>query len=142
MESEDHYAHRRHAPAGPVTIRKPDGSMIIRPARPTRRTAPPIPPKLRRAVRQRDGGKCRYCGRRRGPFKVVYVKDPAKGGKPTLGNLVTCCTFCRDRKGMQTWTPRSLNVHQAEDRRPRKLDPAEYRQLRAMQAKRYARGER
>jgi 5-methylcytosine-specific restriction endonuclease McrA len=125
-------------PAGPVTIRKANGETITRPAHRTRPRRPAVPPELRRAVRQRDGGKCRYCGRRRGPFKVVYVKAPAKGGKPTLANLVTCCTFCQDRKGTQTWTPRSLEVHQAEDRRPRKLPPAEYRQLQAMQAKRLA----
>lgn len=64
-------------------------------------------PDLKRAVRDRDGDGCRYCGRRvrwgkgRAPDSATYSHiDPGKGN--TLDNIVIACFGCAGVKGSQT----------------------------------------
>lgn len=63
--------------------------------------------KLTRAVRARDGDRCRYCGRvvnwrdRKGPAGGTYdLVDPA--GPNTPENAVVSCRACASRKGNRT----------------------------------------
>jgi 5-methylcytosine-specific restriction endonuclease McrA len=63
---------------------------------PARREA--IPRELRRAVFERDGGRCVECGAR---FDLQYdhVIPVAFGGASTLENLQILCAPCNGRKG-------------------------------------------
>jgi len=57
-----------------------------------------IPARLRFTVLQRDGFRCRYCGRTAGEPGVVlhvdHVVPVAAGGTTIEGNLVTACAEC------------------------------------------------
>lgn len=59
------------------------------------------------AVRQRDGDRCRYCGRqvnwrnRRGLTGGTYDQVDPNGGA-TIDNLVVCCRGCANRKAGRT----------------------------------------
>jgi 5-methylcytosine-specific restriction endonuclease McrA len=66
------------------------------PAQAARREA--IPRELRRAVFDRDGGRCAECGSR---FELQYdhVIPLALGGASTLENLQILCAGCNGRKG-------------------------------------------
>lgn len=61
----------------------------------------PIPAAISRAVRERDGDRCRYCGDTEGPFELDHVLPHSRGGPDTVGNLVVACRSCnlakRDR---------------------------------------------
>jgi 5-methylcytosine-specific restriction endonuclease McrA len=59
-----------------------------------------IHPMLRGAVLQRDGWKCRYCGRE--ATEVDHVDPYARGGSTTPGNLVAACRRCNKAKGIRT----------------------------------------
>ncbi len=56
--------------------------------------------KLRIMVYERDGYKCRYCGRGEGECKleVDHIKPISKGGKSTYDNLQTLCEDCNKQK--------------------------------------------
>lgn len=58
----------------------------------------PVPRELRRAVFERDGGRCVECGAR---FDLQYdhVIPLALGGASTLENLQILCAGCNARKG-------------------------------------------
>ena len=60
-------------------------------------TREPIPQELRRAVYERDGGKCLECG---SGFELQYdhVLPVALGGATTLENLQLLCADCNRRK--------------------------------------------
>ncbi|HEX3510353.1 MAG TPA: HNH endonuclease signature motif containing protein [Solirubrobacteraceae bacterium] len=60
-------------------------------------TRTPIPTELRRAVFERDGGKCVEC---RGAFDLQYdhILPVALGGATTLENLQLLCADCNRRK--------------------------------------------
>ena len=66
------------------------------PPGPPRREA--LPRELRRAVFERDGGRCVECGAR---FDLQYdhVIPVALGGASTLANLQILCAGCNGRKG-------------------------------------------
>lgn len=57
----------------------------------------PIPEELRRAVFERDGGKCVRCGE---AFNIQYdhILPVAKGGATSLENLQLLCADCNRRK--------------------------------------------
>jgi HNH endonuclease len=64
-------------------------------------------PELRNAIKARDAGRCRYCGRRvdfadrKGPQGATYDHlDPR--GPNTLENVVVCCRACNSRKRGRT----------------------------------------
>jgi len=63
--------------------------------RPTRTS---IPPEIRGAVFERDGGRCVKCGSN---FDLQYdhVLPVARGGATTVGNLQILCSDCNRRKG-------------------------------------------
>lgn len=56
----------------------------------------PIGPKLRFAILQRDGFRCRYCGTpaATAELQVDHVVPVAKGGTNDPANLVTACWLC------------------------------------------------
>lgn len=71
--------------------------------------------KMRRAVWERDNYTCAYCGlymkdlyqqwergeikRKEAKITADHVKPLCKGGRSTMGNLVTACRECNTRKG-------------------------------------------
>ena len=57
--------------------------------------------KMRFAIYERDGYRCRMCGRgeREVNLEIDHIKPIAKGGKSTYDNLKTLCTECNKRKG-------------------------------------------
>ena len=65
---------------------------------PERARREPVPRELRRAVFERDGGRCVECGAR---FDLQYdhVIPLALGGASTLENLQILCAGCNARKG-------------------------------------------
>jgi 5-methylcytosine-specific restriction endonuclease McrA len=83
--------------AGPVTIKRADGTVEIQPPYKQR-----IPRDVVQKVWKRDGQQCRYCGTTDGEFRL----DPLRPGKPTLKNLVVACLPCILKKGDAIWMPR------------------------------------
>lgn len=75
-----------------------------------RRSAMNTDPELRKALKARDGNKCRYCGvtvnwrDRKSPTGATYdhVIPLTAGGTEALDNLVVCCRDCNSRKGPRT----------------------------------------
>jgi hypothetical protein len=67
-------------------------------------------PSLRRAIKDRDGDSCRYCGRevnwndrkseRGGTYD--HVIPVSQGGVDNLSNLVVCCRGCNFHKGARS----------------------------------------
>ena len=55
--------------------------------------------KMRFAIYQRDGYRCRCCGRRTKDLEIDHIIPIAKGGKSTYNNLQTLCHRCNLRKG-------------------------------------------
>jgi excisionase family DNA binding protein len=70
-------------------------------ARPREEVRPPIPPALRQAVYDRDGKRCRYCGKNtnRATRLIDHYLPVSLGGTATLENLVVACVLCNRRKG-------------------------------------------
>ena len=77
-------------------------------------------PELRDAVRKRDGGCCRYCGRevkfndRRGSGGGTYDHVIPDGGT-TLDNLVVACRGCNARKGRRTPEEAGMSLSSPRD---------------------------
>ena len=69
---------------------------------------PPISAAVRTRILARDGYACRYCGSD-GPFQIDHVVPVALGGATTMGNLVTACVTCNQRKGATVWAPKPLS---------------------------------
>ncbi len=55
--------------------------------------------KMRFAIYQRDGYRCRICGRKTNDLEIDHIYPIAKGGKTTMDNLQTLCHRCNVRKG-------------------------------------------
>lgn len=55
--------------------------------------------KMRFAIYNRDGYRCRYCGRKTDDLEIDHIIPIAKGGKSTLDNLQTLCHRCNVKKG-------------------------------------------
>ena len=72
----------------------------------------PIPAQLRFKVLQRDGFRCRYCGRGAREDGVVlhadHVVPVVAGGETNEGNLVTACAACNLGKGARAVLPEVL----------------------------------
>jgi 5-methylcytosine-specific restriction endonuclease McrA len=121
---------RRHRPqvradqgfatvAGPVTVRRRDGSAAVLDAYDEQELARivghrrPISRVMRTRVLMRDGMRCRYCGVRllEHEAEIDHVIPVSLGGSSRLGNLVTSCTKCNARKGAAVWKPRPLDKH-------------------------------
>ena len=63
-----------------------------------------IPAKLRKAIYERDGYTCFYCGKHveqmaKGELTLDHFIPRALGGPNTLDNLFTACKSCNSRKG-------------------------------------------
>lgn len=58
-----------------------------------------IPAHVRRAVFERDGERCVYCGAVDGPFHLDHVFPFSRGGSTTIENLVVACVPCNLSKG-------------------------------------------
>ncbi len=75
-----------------------------------RRSAMNANPKLARAIKERDGNNCRYCGvhvnwrDRKSSSGGTYdhVVPVSQGGDESLDNLVVACRDCNGRKGPRT----------------------------------------
>ena len=55
--------------------------------------------KMRFAVYERDGWRCKKCGRRSKDLEVDHIYPISKGGKSTFDNLQTLCHRCNVKKG-------------------------------------------
>ena len=55
--------------------------------------------KTRFAIYQRDGHRCRKCGRKTDDLEIDHIVPIAKGGKSTMDNLQTLCRRCNREKG-------------------------------------------
>lgn len=55
--------------------------------------------KMRFAIYERDGYRCRICGRKTNDLEIDHIIPIAKGGKSTYDNLQTLCHRCNKRKG-------------------------------------------
>lgn len=55
--------------------------------------------KLRFRIYQRDGWRCKLCGRKTQNLEIDHIIPIAKGGKTTYNNLQTLCHRCNQRKG-------------------------------------------
>lgn len=54
---------------------------------------------MRFAIYQRDGHRCRKCGRKTDDLEIDHIVPIAKGGKSTMDNLQTLCRRCNREKG-------------------------------------------
>ena len=63
---------------------------------------PSVPPSIARAVRQRDGERCSYCGSIDGPFHLDHVVPWSRGGEHVADNLVVACAPCNFAKSDRT----------------------------------------
>lgn len=63
---------------------------------------PAIPLEVRRAVIERDGFICVYCGDAEGPFQLDHRTPWIRRGKHTVENLCVSCRFCNASKGSLT----------------------------------------
>ncbi len=54
--------------------------------------------KMRFYIYQRDGYRCRYCGRRTNDLEIDHIFPIAKGGKTVINNLQTLCHSCNYKK--------------------------------------------
>lgn len=61
-----------------------------------------IPMAVRRAVIERDGNECRYCGDTSGPFEFDHVLPWSRGGQDTVENIVRACAPCNREKSDRT----------------------------------------
>lgn len=59
----------------------------------------PIPASVRKAVFERDGSACTYCGDTDGPFDLDHITPVALGGDNSEGNLTVSCKPCNLSKG-------------------------------------------
>lgn len=66
---------------------------------PPRKTLPgwPISAKRRKAIYERDGHRCHYCGAT-GRLTLDHKTPQSKGGTHDDDNLVTCCSSCNSAK--------------------------------------------
>jgi 5-methylcytosine-specific restriction endonuclease McrA len=67
--------------------------------RPKKRRRPPIPQKVKDYVYQRDGGRCRHCGRHSDYMEYDHIKPWSKGGSNDASNLQLLCRRCNEAKG-------------------------------------------
>lgn len=67
-----------------------------------RQFRPAIPTHVRKAVRERDGERCVYCGDEAGPFHLDHVVPYSRGGDHEVDNLVVACATCNVSKGAKT----------------------------------------
>ena len=58
--------------------------------------------RMRFAIYDRDGRRCRKCGRRTDDLEIDHIVPIAKGGKSTMDNLQTLCPRCNKEKGNKT----------------------------------------
>lgn len=63
---------------------------------------PWVPLDVQRAVRDRDGDACAYCGSREGPFHLDHVMPWSRGGRSTVENMTVACAPCNWSKGSKT----------------------------------------
>lgn len=61
-----------------------------------------IPASVRRAVVERDGDQCQYCGATDGPFHLDHIIPWSRGGEHLIENLVVACATCNMAKRDKT----------------------------------------
>lgn len=86
-----------------------------------KRRAPPL---TNRALFQRDGHVCLYCGARHGPSMLTrdHIMPRARGGRDIWTNVCTSCAKCNNRK--QDRTPEEAGMRLIAV--PYQPDPARY----------------
>lgn len=66
---------------------------------------------IKKAVHDRDGGVCQYCGNEAPAGRRVldHIYPAFFGGKSRPHNLVTACCSCNSKKGRSVWIPRNFD---------------------------------
>lgn len=62
----------------------------------------PLPQALRRAVYEKFGLTCLYCGTSDGPIELDHIHPVVRGGSDDLENLRPACRACNRSKGSKT----------------------------------------
>ncbi len=70
---------------------------------------PAIPHRVRLAIYERDGYRCRYCGGFRGGLVIDHIDAYIDGGGHHEKNLATACNPCNIEK--KSWTPEEVKAH-------------------------------
>ena len=82
-----------------------------------------VPLALKRAVFQRAGGRCEYCGLsqagQEAQFHADHIHPLADGGATALDNLALACVSCSLRKGARRSAPDSATGRRAAFFHPR-----------------------
>lgn len=105
------YEPHFYTQAGPVTVRRADGSTDEQPAYGAHEYQELVkvrwraPESVRAKILKRDHGRCRYCGSE-DSLTIDHVVPIAMGGSNRLRNLVACCSPCNTKKGANVWQPR------------------------------------
>lgn len=102
--------------AGPVTITKSDGSVVVKPPYGerelrtiTKEHSRKIPTNVSRIVYNRDGRCCRYCyDTKASVYELDHVLPFSLGGLSTVRNLVVACYDCNRSKLNKVWKPRPV----------------------------------
>lgn len=61
-----------------------------------------IPLALQRAILEREGKVCTYCGDTEGPFDFDHIYPVSRGGPNIASNLTLACASCNRSKGAKT----------------------------------------
>jgi len=69
---------------------------------PRKPSRPKISSRRKRAVFERDGHQCAYCGCADGPFHIDHVTPLSRGGSNAIDNLKVACWGCNLSKGCKT----------------------------------------
>lgn len=56
----------------------------------------------RKAIKERDGNRCVYCGSNDN-LTLDHIRPKAHGGIDVARNLVTCCLDCNGKKSNKHW---------------------------------------
>lgn len=81
----------------PVIESEPVGTHLPVLAHQKGKNRPKVPKPVRRAVYERDGHRCVYCGSGN-DLTIDHKKPLGRGGKNTMANMVTACESCNQVK--------------------------------------------
>jgi hypothetical protein len=72
---------------------------------------------LRNKIIERDGMKCRYCGRQLGKEEITidHIVPYSLGGKTEFDNLVVSCRPCNSKKGGRLLDDVQMSILEVED---------------------------
>src|SRR3990172_1192243 len=91
-----------------IVVKSIDTGRVLRVEQPVQLGRTSLPVATARRIFKRDGARCRYDPRHRGPFEIDHVVHVALGGEDSDENLVVACRSCNRSKGASVWTPKPV----------------------------------